>query len=753
VTIFPNTLPFITSIRQSLSLCALATLVCLAMAPTVSAAGLDHAGRWFTYDDQPTYLVGMDAQELACNPAVDYVAALNKMQEYRINKVRIWAYCYWDTATYFHPWVFKDGKFDLSQWNTAYWKRMNDFVEKARDRKIMVEVCIFAAYPNWTNGFWKRNLAWKKEMNVNGVYSANSSGDFYPQFFDLDYAENGKKFSDYQQALVDKTLAELGDSDNVYFEIMNEFGADGTDMKKYAPWVLHWANRIKTVQFPPPLQDVTLQRMVSAHAGGTSAGNDGTTATFRPEDYWSQTDVDVMNFRSFSPKNSPQGVSNWLHTSQLKGKVLCVNESNFGLQDYVNDPDGQTRYSWGLLLNGAHMGIYVDKSTTIGDAAWLVIAKRLKAIRDVVDKVRFSEMSPVDALGVQYDGLVTQGPSGSNRQVLANPGSQYLAYFWGSQSTANTLIKLPAGTYAYAWYDARDAALRRSGTVTTGGGTASIPAPGISGWKASVGLALVVTRTNNTNTPPTVSLTGPANGSVFTVPANVTVSANASDSDGTVSKVDFYQGTTLIGTDTTSPYSIAWNSVAAGSYSLTARATDNAGAVTTSSAVSITVTGAQSPFNGTAWAIPGNVAVVQYDNGGEGVAYHDTEAANLWLKTFRPGEGVDCNGVEIGWLSTGEWLEYTVNVAQTGSYTLTIPLSGTGTGGKIRISMNGVDVTGPLTAPTTGGWHTFQDVSTTVSLVAGKQVMRISVDSKSTTGGATNLKGNVVFSKVPSGNG
>jgi hypothetical protein len=91
------------------------------------------------------------------------------------------------------------------------------------------------------------------------------------------------------------------------------------------------------------------------------------------------------------------------------------------------------------------------------------------------------------------------------------------------------------------------------------------------------------------NNPPTVSITSPANGATFTAPANITINASASDTDGTITQVQFYQGTTLLGTDTTSPYSYAWNSVAAGSYSLTAKATDNGGAVTTSSPVNITV--------------------------------------------------------------------------------------------------------------------------------------------------------------------
>jgi hypothetical protein len=92
-----------------------------------------------------------------------------------------------------------------------------------------------------------------------------------------------------------------------------------------------------------------------------------------------------------------------------------------------------------------------------------------------------------------------------------------------------------------------------------------------------------------TNNPPAVSITSPANGATFTAGANITISASASDSDGTVSKVDFYRGTTLLGTDTTSPYSYTWNNVPEGSYSLTAKATDDDLAVTTSAPIAITV--------------------------------------------------------------------------------------------------------------------------------------------------------------------
>ena len=120
------------------------------------------------------------------------------------------------------------------------------------------------------------------------------------------------------------------------------------------------------------------------------------------------------------------------------------------------------------------------------------------------------------------------------------------------------------------------------------------------------------------NTAPQVSLTGPANGATFTAGANVALTATASDPGGSVTKVEFFANGTLRGTDTTSPYSVTWSNVSVGSYSLTARATDNGGATKTSTAVSIVVNGAANippsatltgPANGSTFNIPTNVTL------------------------------------------------------------------------------------------------------------------------------------------------
>ena len=88
------------------------------------------------------------------------------------------------------------------------------------------------------------------------------------------------------------------------------------------------------------------------------------------------------------------------------------------------------------------------------------------------------------------------------------------------------------------------------------------------------------------NQAPSVTLSAPA---TATTGVAVTLTANASDNDGSVARVQFFDGTTLLGEDTSAPFALNWTPSAAGSRSLSARATDNQGASTTSAVVAVTV--------------------------------------------------------------------------------------------------------------------------------------------------------------------
>jgi hypothetical protein len=132
--------------------------------------------------------------------------------------------------------------------------------------------------------------------------------------------------------------------------------------------------------------------------------------------------------------------------------------------------------------------------------------------------------------------------------------------------------------------------------------TATIPAgayqinysyPGSVTLNAAANSSTTLTVTNSVitpNQPPTVSLTNPVNNASFAAPARIVLGATAADSDGFVTNVAFFQGTTKLADDATAPYTFTWSGVTSGTYTLTAVATDNLGASTTSSVVNVTVT-------------------------------------------------------------------------------------------------------------------------------------------------------------------
>ncbi|GAB3203362.1 photosystem II stability/assembly factor-like uncharacterized protein/uncharacterized membrane protein [Pontibacter aydingkolensis] len=137
--------------------------------------------------------------------------------------------------------------------------------------------------------------------------------------------------------------------------------------------------------------------------------------------------------------------------------------------------------------------------------------------------------------------------------------------------------------YSYDWSGVTQGSYTLSAKAIDNMGSVNISAP----------LSIVVNGGNNQ--PPSVSITSPANGAAFAAGATVSIAASAEDKDGTVAKVEFFAGEMKLGEDLEAPYSYDWSGLTAGSYTLTARATDNMESTNTSSHISITVSGGASP--------------------------------------------------------------------------------------------------------------------------------------------------------------
>jgi beta-glucanase (GH16 family) len=153
------------------------------------------------------------------------------------------------------------------------------------------------------------------------------------------------------------------------------------------------------------------------------------------------------------------------------------------------------------------------------------------------------------------------------------------------------------------------------------------------------------------------------------------------------------------------------------------------------------------PEGSAAAPIPGTIKIAYYDLGGEGVAYHDIDGINQG-GILRPDDGVDLEsndgGTTIGYTKTGEWMEYTVDVAESAPYDLKIRAGGQNSG-KLKFSQNGNIVAESVSIPASGSWTAFKDVLVpAINLEQGTSILKVEFAQ-----GGCNL-GNLTFVE-PSG--
>jgi len=147
--------------------------------------------------------------------------------------------------------------------------------------------------------------------------------------------------------------------------------------------------------------------------------------------------------------------------------------------------------------------------------------------------------------------------------------------------------------------------------------------------------------------------------------------------------------------------------------------------------------GPSRPYKNKVHTIPGTVETEDFDEGGEGVAYHDMEEEQKEKKEppYRK-TGVDLEWREdasqkfnLGWTRPGECLVYTVDVREAGTYTIEMMVACDKRGGLFRLEFNGVDKTGPVEVPDTGGWKNLKPFSKSgVKLEPGRYAMKLVLD-------------------------
>ncbi len=141
------------------------------------------------------------------------------------------------------------------------------------------------------------------------------------------------------------------------------------------------------------------------------------------------------------------------------------------------------------------------------------------------------------------------------------------------------------------------------------------------------------------------------------------------------------------------------------------------------------------PTSSSGVTLPGRFEVEDYSSGGQGTGYYDTTSGNSGGK-YR-SDDVDIQSTtdstgsyNVGWIAAGEWLAYNVSVGSTGEYVFRVRVATPYSSKRLHLEVDGVDVTGPLAIPNTGGWQTWTDVASgPIRVIEGPHVVKIVADT------------------------
>jgi hypothetical protein len=517
-------------------------------------------GRYFTDGTgRAIYLTGShnwgNLRGFSHGGTLDWNAYLGWMQARNHNFIRLWAKEIIDGSPIPYrrtgPGNANIGglKVNLDQFDQAYFDRIRQRCIDAGNRGMYVAIMLFQGWDieiksPGANNPWPNNM-YHVNNNVQGINGDLNGDGQGREVHELKVAAVTSR----QEAYVRKVIDTVNDLNNVLYEIANESHTASAQWQYRMIQVIRSHQATKAKQHP---------------IGMTCLGYSYPLFT-----------SEVLNNNALKASSadwiSPFGGNNldgyMDNPPAANGSKVIITDT-----DHIWGEGGDRKWVWKSFTRGLNT-IFMDRIASLTHHSAGEISGTDENTRfnmgdtlTYANKMALVEMTPQNALS-------------STTYCLAKPGSEYLVYGLGGSFTVN----LGSGSYSVEW---RNPATRVTSTAAavTGGRVATFTPP-------FSGDAVLYLRSSTTsNPPPSVTLTGPANGSSFITPANITLTATASDSNGTVSKVEFYRGgTTLIGTDNTSPYAFAWNNVAVGSYSIIAKATDNAGAATTSAAVTITV--------------------------------------------------------------------------------------------------------------------------------------------------------------------
>ncbi|MBN1791770.1 MAG: cellulase family glycosylhydrolase [Bacteroidales bacterium] len=403
---------------------------------------------YFLFRGKPAVLIGSTEHYGAVlNLDFDYISYFNELASNHLNVTRTFSGIYLEpqgafgiekntlapeSNRYICPWARSNqigyahggNKFDLDQWDEAYFERLKDFITEAGKRDIVVELDLFSNFYD--------TLQWK----LCPLYIANNVnqiGDFLDQKEVLSLRH--PEILEIQEKMVRKIVETLKDFDNLYYEVCNEpyFG----DLEALEAWEQHMTGVIADAE-----KDFRHKHLISQNIANHSLLIESPNPL-----------VSVFNFHYARP---PVTVAMNYHLN----KVIGDNETGFdGTEDVT-----YRREAWNFMLAGGALFNNLDYSFTIDheNGSFPIPAKQpggggpdlraqLQILKDVLEETDFIHMVPMDSINrdIHKDRQI---------EVLAREGEQYLFYLTREGQRIKCCAvspEIPAGDYTGEWIDTK----------------------------------------------------------------------------------------------------------------------------------------------------------------------------------------------------------------------------------------------------------------------------------------------------------
>ena len=329
-------------------------------------------------------------------------------------------------------------KFDLTKWDSVYFKRLRDFVAEASKNGVVVELALFC--PFYKDDMWKLSPM-NAANNVNGIGKMERIKV---------YTLNHPKLLAVQDAMVRKIVEELRDFDNVYYEICNEPYFGGVTLE----WQNHIAETIVKAEAKFKAKHLIAQNIANK-----------SKKVVKPN-----PNVSIFNFHYAKP---PKAVTE----NYGLNKVIGDDETGFA----GSEPNPYRLEGWDFIIVGGAVYDNLDYSFTVGHEDGTakinapgsdgpVLHKQLEILKDFINSFDFIRMKP--------DNSVIKGgvPDKATARALVQVGRAYAIYINGG-SEAKLIVELPKGTYRAEWVNTKTGKLDKTETFRHANGNRTLLSP------------------------------------------------------------------------------------------------------------------------------------------------------------------------------------------------------------------------------------------------------------------------------------